>query len=155
MLPPELRNAIYELALLQQEPVIVTYGRFGECKWQAPALLQTCQMLRNEASCVYYGCNTFNIRLWDMRSNEHGQLMLDKTLAKWLGSLPEGDRGLVCSIRIDDHVYEEEDEQFGSRARSCRLVLEKLGLKSKEVEIFLELGDGEGDPKIPERWVRV
>lgn len=56
-LPPELRNEIYHLTLIEETPVrINTYNRRV---WKPSSLLQTCRQIRTEASPVYFGCNAF------------------------------------------------------------------------------------------------
>ncbi|KAK3621108.1 hypothetical protein LTR56_019941 [Elasticomyces elasticus] len=71
-IPPELRNRIYQLALIERHsgrsttasrpssspfkavPISVPRSRPGE-----PPLLRTCKLVRNEALAIYFGCNIF------------------------------------------------------------------------------------------------
>lgn len=82
-LPAELRNRIYELTLVKGEPVKIlqillpqqssvrrshTARTMMQMKAEnkdlarEPALLHTCQQVRNEATAIYYGGNTFYVR---------------------------------------------------------------------------------------------
>lgn len=56
-LPTELRNEIYHLALIEENPVLINSDT--RRVWRAPALLQTCRQLRAEASPVFLGNNAF------------------------------------------------------------------------------------------------
>jgi hypothetical protein len=71
-LPPELRNRIYELVLVRHDLIEVdsnhaiydTEDNVEEDKStiKEPPLLRTCQMIRNEATPLYYSSNTFSCR---------------------------------------------------------------------------------------------
>ena len=68
-LPPELRNAIYSMALVCDDPIPVdpdtdtteTEDRYepDNVVVQEPGLLRICQFMRNEASKMYYSTSTF------------------------------------------------------------------------------------------------
>ena len=62
-LPPELRNAIYELALNESIGVVVD-NRFGQ-----PALLNTCRQIRAEARPVWYTENRFLVRIHNSKDD--------------------------------------------------------------------------------------
>jgi hypothetical protein len=51
----ELRKQIWELVLVKEEPIL--------CPCAFPALLQTCEQIRNEARKMFIGMNTFSIQL--------------------------------------------------------------------------------------------
>ncbi|KAF2769771.1 hypothetical protein EJ03DRAFT_374270 [Teratosphaeria nubilosa] len=74
-LPPELRNTIYELALLSAQPIeIPSNGRLS-----APPLIQVCRQTRSEATAIYYGQNAFRcIVVYEMC----------RTAYDWLTHLP-------------------------------------------------------------------
>jgi hypothetical protein len=57
-LPPELRNRIYEMVLVQSQTVMVAPAGISE-----PALLSTAKQVRNEAIQIYYGQNIFHITI--------------------------------------------------------------------------------------------
>ncbi|KAK3622554.1 hypothetical protein LTR56_022109 [Elasticomyces elasticus] len=54
-MPPEIRNRIYELSLVQDEPI---RSHCGVC-CVGPALLQTNRQISREARGIYYTANTF------------------------------------------------------------------------------------------------
>lgn len=57
-LPPELRILIYEYALISEEAINV--DTFSDSRHRSlTALLETCQVIRQEASPVFYKLNTF------------------------------------------------------------------------------------------------
>jgi len=54
-LPPELRNEIYELALLKDQPIYISHN----ARLREPALLAINRQVRAEGLPLYYGVNTF------------------------------------------------------------------------------------------------
>ncbi|KAK5741908.1 hypothetical protein LTR17_003656 [Elasticomyces elasticus] len=54
-MPPEIRNRIYELSLVQDEPI---RSHWRVC-CAGPALLRTNRQIGLEATGIYYGANTF------------------------------------------------------------------------------------------------
>ncbi|KAK5704352.1 hypothetical protein LTR97_003370 [Elasticomyces elasticus] len=56
-LPPELRNAIYEYALVIHQPITIS----KTSQWTQPGLLRACKQIRQEAAPIYYGMNQFHI----------------------------------------------------------------------------------------------
>lgn len=58
-LPSEIRNRIYELALLEGEPNPIIEVRKT---YRTPHLLSTCRQLRHEAGSLYYGSAVFLLR---------------------------------------------------------------------------------------------
>ncbi|KAK0277843.1 hypothetical protein LTR35_009679 [Friedmanniomyces endolithicus] len=107
-LPPELRNHIYEYLLLGGEdeapvhvtdclseerglpPIILQAG--SEELWQPPAILQTCQQIRDEATPVYYTTNTFDVFV-DSRD-------LERTICHWLTALGSHIRDKIRTIHL-------------------------------------------------------
>lgn len=57
-LSAELRNEIYELALVSSDEIKITKETFAQ-----PALLCTCRQIRAEASKIYYVQNQFSTRI--------------------------------------------------------------------------------------------
>ncbi|KAK4575259.1 hypothetical protein LTR86_001111 [Recurvomyces mirabilis] len=53
-LPPEIRNYIYHLTLVQAEDIPVT-----STGYERPAILSTCRTIRKEAFKLYYSGNRF------------------------------------------------------------------------------------------------
>lgn len=69
-LSPELRNRIYEYALVSSEDLLVgfrkTYSWFWSGYGLCPNLLATCRQINQEATPVLYGANTFCVRFHHM-----------------------------------------------------------------------------------------
>ncbi|KAK5111965.1 hypothetical protein LTR85_011712 [Meristemomyces frigidus] len=105
-LPPELRNAIYEYALLGPSSIEVNPD------FKIPGPLVACQQVRNEALGIYYKLNTFSIvvedcdatllNLWTQHCCKIGQLEYDlailvdgdanwDNLVKWVKAIWAGD----------------------------------------------------------------
>ena len=57
-LPGELRNRIYEFAVVQESELTITAKGPGQ-----PALLSTCRKIRREAGTLYYGKNVFSLKI--------------------------------------------------------------------------------------------
>ncbi len=74
-LPPELRNLIYELALLQEDPIQISTSNISE----RTAFLRACKQIRREARAIFYA-NAFRI-LWD-RTTFHAREDLFAFLAR-------------------------------------------------------------------------
>ncbi|KAK5709314.1 hypothetical protein LTR17_019885 [Elasticomyces elasticus] len=110
-LPPELRNRVYEAALIQRSPIPTHPERDiflqpGLCKpiWRAPALLQTCRQIRCEAFKIYYALNTFSIDC-----SEREDVMLP--VLQWLRALDVESRRALACVRLDGWCYSIGDEQ--------------------------------------------
>lgn len=99
-LPAELRNQIYQEVFVDRWNVLVrTIERADwlQRKWSPPALLHTCSEIRNEASAVYYGGNTFHFCDEAAVVKEFGY---GSTLKLWLKSLGREQRRLLRRIDI-------------------------------------------------------
>lgn len=99
-LPAELRNRIYELALVKDERIEVKlyFDRTRTDKVISrianyPSLLQTCRQIREEASPIFYGQNVFEIG----RCGDYANIA---QLARWLGKLSPSDVTLLRDVRI-------------------------------------------------------
>lgn len=93
-LPPELRNYIYELTLIERNDIKINKPRTCHNPsrvWKPPPLLQTCGQLRTEALPVYYSNNKFVVveNFWSE----------PVTLEAWLGTIGAEARRCVRSIR--------------------------------------------------------
>jgi len=58
-LPPEIRNTIYEHALVFSQPLQVRHKHIYDINQTDRAPLQACQQIRREALSIYYSSNTF------------------------------------------------------------------------------------------------
>lgn len=56
-LPGEIRNTIYRFAIVEDEPLLITYKTVPV----EPSLLQTCRSIRREAWPIFYYENTYEI----------------------------------------------------------------------------------------------
>jgi hypothetical protein len=63
-LPPETRNRMYRLVLVEADPNTIRSHPVRLAP-TPPALLQTCQQIRQEASSIYYQENLFRIHVHD------------------------------------------------------------------------------------------
>lgn len=114
-LPAELRNRIYEDALVEKEPKRITvcsrpqsHTYLKLTRWSPPGLLQTCSHIRNEASATYYGSNIFIFR-------ESGRDALTEIteLGAWLLALGEEQQAFVRHVQF-------YDQGFGSKRKAIR-----------------------------------
>ena len=80
-LPAELRNMIYEFALLEQDSVDICAAE------EPPALLSTSLAISREATPIYYGANTFDAPY-------------QPDAARWLRTLSKRARSLLQSVRL-------------------------------------------------------
>ena len=141
MLPAELRNFIYELVLKESEPIKIREKRRSLVSvpvWRPPALLQSCRAIRQEASCLYFALNTFEVQChlhpdWTHLTQEEA----NRFLRAWLASLTLEDRKSVRKIRLNDIMHGPATAEV--RADGCRAMMKGLGMDPMGVEIFLEV----------------
>lgn len=62
-LPAELRNRIYEMVVVHQQPITMSHRRRHRLTRTPPAITRTCQQIKNESLPIFYEWNTF--RLYD------------------------------------------------------------------------------------------
>lgn len=92
-LPPELRNFIYELVLIQPSNVCVYKTTRLEnsllhfdCEYvNARAILQTCRQTRQESRPVFFSCNAFKVLLDDVKQSHDAVLESLYTFLAYLG----------------------------------------------------------------------
>ncbi|KAK5675897.1 hypothetical protein LTS10_011629 [Elasticomyces elasticus] len=107
-LPPELRNDIYELVLLETVPVF----RFSLYMYPAvPTLLQVSQQIRNEALSMYYGKAAFELLVHqrELRSFIPWTLTLDDQARKHLLG------NCAVNLRV---FFDKEDKPFYDKVRA-------------------------------------
>ncbi|KAK4955216.1 hypothetical protein LTR10_007411 [Elasticomyces elasticus] len=83
-LPPELRNRIWEEALVSKKGS--TSIAINKHTWAQPLLLRTCKQIRKEAGPMYYSLNTFAIVHTDLDFRVH--IRFCKSAAKFAVALP-------------------------------------------------------------------
>jgi hypothetical protein len=62
-LPPEIRNQIFTLAVVDEYPLLATIRSHGFQSYAyslPPSLAKVCQQARKEAISLFYGANTFD-----------------------------------------------------------------------------------------------
>ncbi|KAK3647083.1 hypothetical protein LTR56_008251 [Elasticomyces elasticus] len=99
-LPPELRNVIYELVLLDASPTF----RFSLCTYTAvPTLLQVNRQLRAEALGIYYGKASFEIMV------HHRAL---RHLTPWVNTLDAQTRNQLLNNRaLNLRVFVDDQDK--------------------------------------------
>ena len=65
-LPPELRNRIWEYAIIKENPINLMPIKYCEEKEEPesgaqPPVTQVCSQIRNEALSMFYACNIFRV----------------------------------------------------------------------------------------------
>lgn len=128
-LPAELRNRIYELALLQDDSITISLN--GKRRWRPPAHLSTCNQIRAEASSIYYAGNTFTVLgIYTTLLPES-----DNLLGAWPRLLSPSSLRHVRRVHMDDFTYPD----FGVKARieRCKKYLEWAGVGSERIKIFV------------------
>ncbi|KAK0934261.1 hypothetical protein LTR29_014179 [Friedmanniomyces endolithicus] len=113
-LPRVLRDQIYSEVLIEDDMIDTQPWMFYEGRtltWQPPPLLQTCRRIRNEASKIYYGENTFYI-------HDGAADNLVPHLLELLGSLdPELRLALRC-VRLGSVIILGDDRGNSRRGRT-------------------------------------
>lgn len=149
-LPAEVRNRIYELALITAKAVVISKHE-RSAPWQAPALLQSCRQIRKEGSWIYYSANIFTMNM----DHFFGRTLLvngekremHRFLAKCLRALGTANRSLIQTIRLDDQFHLRAEVR--SRIKECRGHLEDEGIAVDQADILVEIYEKPGRPK----WV--
>jgi hypothetical protein len=113
-LPPELRNQIYTLTLLSATPITLPYA-YQNQSFREPALLATCQVIRAEATPIFYGGNVF-------------EAPSPAAAYSWLAKLEKGKVALLREFRpvdlclpvlrtaaVAEDVVERQDGEDSSR----------------------------------------
>ena len=150
-LPAELRAIIFELALVQDELIIIHYPDrnvdFDECPaWIRPGLLQSCRQIREEASVLYFSENRFLIEITDW---DYGDFFLDAM--RWLKSLGKTNAEALQYLEVSSFPH-SIDEAKGMLLNFDANIYNELGFECKpeapkiEVELWSdESEDGEDD----------
>ncbi|KAK3116837.1 hypothetical protein LTR53_002401 [Teratosphaeriaceae sp. CCFEE 6253] len=93
-LPPELRNRIYHEALVELNVIQVQATRCDPANWQPPGLLQTCRLVRAEASKMYYTNNAFWVDV-------QGEVQSDiAPVLPWLRALDANARDALRGVQL-------------------------------------------------------
>ncbi|KAK1092004.1 hypothetical protein LTR48_005193 [Friedmanniomyces endolithicus] len=129
-LPRVLRDQIYSEVLIEDDMIDTQPWMFYEGRtltWQPPPLLQTCRRIRNEASKIYYGENTFYI-------HDGAADNLVPHLLELLGSLdPELRLALRC-VRLGSVIILGDDRGNSRRGRTDNDMDEMNGVPREWIE---------------------
>ena len=133
-LPPEIRNRIYELALVGSNEELIIKDA------PSPALLRTSRQIRQEASSIYYGCNIFLIA------------NAEALCIPWLMSRPAIMRSHIKTIRVYTNCSMNGVDAFNYKTRLISrlcLGIKRRGFKFEpEMQVFFRL-----DSKLRPVWV--
>ena len=136
-LPAELRNEIWQLALVRDEPIRIFHPGMGARL--EPALLATCKQIRNEAQDMLYSENTFegHCSIEAIRSLPNKPT----SLLRWLGKI--GDKRARMIKRLVVTLFNGSSRRLDARstrvrhftARSALQLFESCGLKLEAIQI--------------------
>lgn len=137
-LPPELRDDIYEMVLVQDHPIGISQPPDSKTsRVSFAALLQTCHQIRNEAIAIFYSSNSFVI-------STPGANFTRPCLKGWLGALEPETRLLIRRVFIneDNASIWRNWRQEMKRLMICKEFLTECGLGRCGVELFLKARNG-------------
>ncbi|KAK4963253.1 hypothetical protein LTR10_000881 [Elasticomyces elasticus] len=110
-LPPELRDSIYELAVVEKYTLTISTILY-DCNHQEshqPALAKTCRQLRNEVLAVYFRSNNFAIRV-AMYFDPYVRELHDdfRSVYAWLSRMTAEHRRMLGKVIICSGMVGEE-----------------------------------------------
>ena len=115
LIPPELRNRIYDFALLSDSHLSID-GRHTALQLSPatlPNLLQTCKRINREAAPIFYGRVTF----WYQGT---------PFFLKWLHVIGERSRKLLIRVRCSQHFRDANAAHWYLRALYFTMAEQKL-----------------------------
>jgi hypothetical protein len=101
-LPPELRNHIYELVLLDTDVEYVV----DNWDWEFPSLLHVCTQIRSEALGLYYSRTMFYLTCDDWQD---GMLFCNTMIVKWLRALSTTALNALKKVIMEHRDYSIEN----------------------------------------------
>ncbi|KAK4617454.1 hypothetical protein CLAFUW4_12560 [Fulvia fulva] len=143
-LPPELRNQIYQFALV--DPNDQDFGKYQDHKPREPALLLTNRQIRNGAFPVFWGGNTFCFvnsimtDLWLKRLQPHKLAALRSVLAS------HPDYAHIWSMQVSRG--KEDLQKLGLRCKGLCEDVVKLPMRVKVEEVERGEEDQDEDEKM-------
>ncbi|KAK5120766.1 hypothetical protein LTR85_005832 [Meristemomyces frigidus] len=111
-IPRELRDLIYEYALLEPDDIIVPNK-------QKPALFGVCQQVRHEATPIYYAINTFRAFIFD-----DGQTCLIPF--QWIRALEDNEAKAVTKLAIEFGISDATKKQFEAHLARFKITVTPL-----------------------------
>jgi len=121
---PELRNQIYELALIEPTGTINLNEYPSLLHTQIPSLLQSCHQIRSEASSIYHGSHSFRFNIVHCTSCSRSF-----GLRAWLLMIAIPDLKIIPAVEVISHR--------GSRPRHDSLLGHELTDSKAERKLFL------------------
>ncbi|TKA75986.1 hypothetical protein B0A55_03254 [Friedmanniomyces simplex] len=126
-LPPELRNHIYELALVDTNPISIPWMYMLRSKEPSePSLLRTCHRIRDEALPIFYSSNTFETSIIG--------------LGEWFRRLPDVKLGMLENVRVIGYLggmFEEAQWREKSSGWAAEIAkVDGRGLVEKSALLF-------------------
>ncbi|KAK3631758.1 hypothetical protein LTR56_016714 [Elasticomyces elasticus] len=114
-LPAELRDYIYELAVVELEAITTSSHSYREVGPAPPALARTCRQLFTEVLQVYYKQNHFQIRISPAHyaHYKHGVPVVLRRAHTWLSQMSAAHRALVGGLIICSYGGWGEDYHQG------------------------------------------
>lgn len=99
-LPAELRNTIYKMAVVSEDPIEITTPQ--------PAIAVVCRQLRNESLTLFYKENAFRDSQWrqqagclhDETNRKVHRDLGQSNLVSWLNRVGEGNRRHLKTVRL-------------------------------------------------------
>jgi hypothetical protein len=136
-LPPELRNEIYDLLLVPEEPILIVCPRknkkkrfWGKLKTQAQqrhtnfaSLLRVDKQISHEAKTFFYACNTFIIGNGYFGSTRQVNV---RGFQKFIARVPKDCLGLIPRVELDMLMLAPNDDFRWARAIDCWFLKWKL-----------------------------
>lgn len=129
-LPPELRNYIYELVLVEPSTIklVTLRDAWDISKVRRPTMAGICKQIRQEALPIYYERNTFELYIGALSPGMSGPNSFI-FLRKWLGMIGAANIKLVKRVIVSSASWLDE--------RAIRLYFEKHSCYDYSEEIAL------------------
>lgn len=117
-LPRELRDQIYELALIEDQPISIYNAheyydhKCNHLRRLGPPLLYTCHQIRAEASTVYFIESSFvSVYDEDTGPSIEKRAPARKNLVRWIQALGEERRALLKDVGL--RAWQDYDDNMG------------------------------------------
>lgn len=132
-LPPELQAMIYELVFVANHPIWPSFPHALEFRRRGPpkSLLATCRSVRDIASAVYYGQNTF-----EFKGDENG---LDFFLSDFAAKIGRHNLRLCSKIHLIGIMWSGQPPPYRCDSDSEAAVSIEVNVKAGEITWSLEL----------------
>ena len=139
-LPPELRNTIYEMVVLEEDPIDIEADQ-TTLAFPIPGLLRTCSQLCAEASSIFYGRNIFVVSNPEFSYVNETECILHE----WLRMLGGTNRALLREVRLHSDYHPVHPNRVSSRIAQIRQRLAEKKLEIEKARIWVMTYTGEYD----------